>query len=1721
MVSKKNIDFRQFYIQEFLTSAAELVGDNLQDENRVHLKELLVNLRTGDEIGQGIEKLAQEQGSSELSIYLFDIIDRIGDYPPSMAYDALPDIVEDFVNATGLMIEESDTIEAVKKVNRRLKGEEEEIPEEIDTEEFETVEEPQVEEEEQEDQADSLPLTKFAEEYLFEKLNNQFPVDNNDQLIRFTRILLDEDHKSIPAEMNDLRSSIIKIAPWQSGTEFSAKSFMEMLDQHVSEFTRHIVEFAKNRADVISASINEGKLIFAAVEETHYQKEEIPEEPTTIDSILNEYFLSEIDEHLTKIYTSLEELKYSPKDRKILKRLIEEFNSFKEINMIHGYPVIENFSAEVIQDLQSGYHKRKKFNWEMVEIFQRIFETLKSPDQLKDIKKHTPASKRLNGYLTEVRSKIWARPVHKMPVETAEETITIADTEKLTNAFGEVLQKSADSITQKISNSQDTQSALLRLAEFEKSSTLINRKDIAEVFGVFVKSATQMSESGHEAGWANHIGENFKEFVAQFPAQTDSSEWKKRLIYQVTDTEFSMADIEHIVSVLVEIEQKNRGNFEVNLQNFFSKGNEQTGIQQRNHFKRLGENLRLIGAEKSIAFAEFYSDLFNFEQYKELTTEKQLELSQSYKMFLDGLKNNGLDNDPSELLEVVQEIIGEEKTEADIEEVEEAVELEDDEDLNEIFRQEAFNYLDHADVSLEQLKTNPDKTDLIREIERSVHSLKASARLMGYGQVGDLAGPVESLCEKLLAVNVTNIDEIIPVISEGLHSLRAAVEDKEVDAEGLTQKISSVEIQGSEKTFDTKTPSESLDEKPLFSTSPSEDEDLLDIFKEESAEFIGVIERANDNLKTDRQDKTSLDELENASHSLKSAAKMLGFREIGEIGDAIEQVIEGVKHSEIRNTELVNQLIGDALIMIKDLTAGQQLDPQNFAQLVNAMEIKNLQKKQIDSGDETDTTFFVQEGQDLLDLINADLLVLEKSPDDSQLFQNLSRNVHTLKGGAQIVGLENIGSIAHLIEDFFDRRKDISQAELDVIFKGVDEIQNLVNAVKAGNRDENATYGSVISNLKNGLKKTTAETKVKTADLADMKSVRIDTAAEHPPDTEQVIKITTEKLDNLINMAAELVINKSQLTNYLEKLKEISSQIDTDKRKLQSSTDAIDSFLTKIKSEKETSDDTEEVVNLSSISDDFKKVLDTFEDVTSNFKNITQHFELNLGQISSLTKLLHDDILQVRMVPTEMLFSRFARAVRDLSRKQKKKVNLVVEGETTEMDRAMVESLTDPVMHLVRNAIDHGIETPKERKEKNKKEDGILLLRAMRDKNHIMIEVQDDGRGIDPEVIKKAIVRKKLAKKAEAAKMTQAEIMQFIFQPGFTTKRGASKVSGRGIGLDVVVENLRQIKGDVAINSTPDKGTIFTIRVPLTLAITQVMLIESQGEILAVPLAAVDETIEVKTKAIEEKENRQFITIHDNQIPLVEIKRFLKYESDRDIEAPKQRHAILVNQKTNGYALLVDKVLRREEIVVKALGEELNNLEFISGGTILGDGKVVLILDIGAITRVIEREYFEDSSDFAPLEIARKIVSDEKQEESKVPIAKKSAVVKKVITDRSPVALIVDDSLSVRKFVSSVLERNNYETKLANDGTDAVVAIESQDFDIIITDLEMPQMHGFDLIEKIRSQEHFDEIPIVILTGKAAKENKEKGLKLGANAYIIKPFKENDLLKTLEEFIEV
>ncbi len=726
------------------------------------------------------------------------------------------------------------------------------------------------------------------------------------------------------------------------------------------------------------------------------------------------------------------------------------------------------------------------------------------------------------------------------------------------------------------------------------------------------------------------------------------------------------------------------------------------------------------------------------------------------------------------------------------------------------------------------------------------------------------------------------------------------------------------------------------------------------------------------------------------------------------------------------------------------------------------------------------------------------------------------------------------------MEDFFEKNKTSNPKELgeslDVIFKGVDEIQAMVAAVKAGQGDYSASYESTLAdlNLMLGLPATVPVAPAPTGQ--DIKSRFID--AKLIPfaagEQEQVIKITTERLDKLVNMAAELVVNKAQFLNYLDSLRKIGNILEQGKLKLKSTSGSLENILEKPESTpaagtEHTGKKTKQFAELTKTYKEFKEILDQLESASSDFNLLTRYVEQNISQISSLTKLLHDDILQVRMVPTEVLFNRFPRAVRDLARKQSKKVNLVIEGSDTEMDRAMVESLTDPLMHLIRNAIDHGIELPAARIEKGKSEDGIILLKAFREKNQVIIEVQDDGRGMDLVKIKAMIKKKNLATDQEITKMSETDLLFFVFYPGFSTRETATDISGRGVGLDVVAAQLRKVKGDIRISSKTDKGTLFSIRVPLTMAITPAVLVEQNQNVLAIPLTTVEETVQFNMDQVKQQTGKTHLTIRQESIPMVMLHNFLNYgqapakKTDRNI-------CLVIREAGIKYALVVDKVLRREDIVVKSLGEPLSRLNFVAGGTILGDGSVGLVLDIPAITKKIQAEYYGGQQDFSAMDLARKKI----QQRQKVAEPVKPAwietpesefaflpISRKKITGRKAVALIVDDSISVRKFVSAVLERYNYVTVLASSGPEAITALKKSDFDIVITDLEMPEMHGFELIEKIRKNEKYKQLPIVILTGRAGEESREMGKRLGANEYIMKPFKEVDLLKSLEKFIEI
>ena len=1801
MSKKDRISFSEFYIYEFFDMVREKTRGTYDHENFQVIDEMFSLLSEQKEITEGIGKLAQEQASGELSIFLFDIYDRAQDYPPTELVDALPEIADDFVSGLSIMLEEEGTLNAIKLVNNQLRGSTIQVEEEVPLDADRDLQPEEVTD------TDAQSFTEFVEQRFISDLRASLLVQSSEEdtglFIDFTQLLIENLNKpdidEFPELIHNLMKELHQIYPWISGMPYSPTVLVSMLPDIIKIYTSQIRELDM---DVVKNSLKEGKIVLPEKDkkEVKFEHEEVPEKPTTIDKLLSEYFQIEVDEYISNLQKVFNTLEISPNDTSQLNKLIEEFQSFKEISMIHGYVKLEDFCSDMLALLIESKKKNLSYNPQAKKLVESLFSVLKKTDKFKDAKVETPESAEINSLLNDLSTTLFIEPSvvesdialkkesaaeESVAPEEKEINIEGRDKKSLIDIFESLLKDLEPVLKQELSEQASLPGHFEKLlSRLVQAARIIDQKDFRAFFKDYFEcgSAIRTLDQDLYRSAANDFLDIYGAFLKQISeefryndSQIGIAAFKDKYLLRIKNISFDETD--DLLKVLMEIENQNATGFVQNLNAILTEHDPDIKLKQIKHFERLTKNIELLGATNLIEFPRFYLSLVQ-EPPDSLTKNNLVEqIGTAYRSMIKLVTDNGKDADIQSDIDKVNDLLNRETEVSDsvtkedaqpeselIEEVEEEAEskeaevsdVSEEEDLDEIFKQESENYMTTIDEAIDKLNINPDETANYEKIEKSLHSLKSSARLMGYNDVADVASPLEELFETLHETQQKLRDEDLKILNDVVSHLSAGIHGESVDSALLIEKLKSVEVT---KPIDQPAGQKSgLREEQLFASSSDEDEDLLEIFKDESGEYITIVEKATESLSNNPQDKKALVDLEQAMHSLKTAAMMLGFSEIGQVADGVEKVAVETQKGEISNTTKMNNSISSAIELIKDLTAGHKKSNQDLAAIISNLDIDYLKKdedeqtkeiKEVSEGKKSSkldeqTDIFIKEGWELIERINRDLVNLEKDPKDQSVIDNLNRSIHTLKGSAQILNFQRIGKLAHKIEDLFAKSKEseegLTENHMDLTFKAVDAIQDLLNSIKNGEEEHGAEADLIIEQIDEELAKTGSEalpedgTYKTVVPQTTPKIIPVEKMQEAYKDSDQVIKITSETLDNLVNMAAELIINKTQLSSYVDKLRSIVETLDDDKKRLRKTNRTIASFLEKTVGDNAEPDvkkqiDKQILDDIVSVSDEFKDVMNTFDTVSGSFRTITQEFEENIGQISTLTKSLHDDILQVRMIPTEMLFNRFPRAVRDLAKKLKKKVNLVVEGEKTEMDRALIESLTDPVMHLVRNAVDHGIEIPPERKKIGKSEDGIILLKAKRSKNQILIEVQDDGAGIDPKVVKGVILKKKLVSEEELEAMSTTEIMDFVFHPGFSTRDEASDVSGRGVGLDVVADQLKKLKGDIRINSTPGKGTIFSIRVPLSLAIAQAMLVKVGPETLAVPITSVEETIQFKDPELVEQDEKAFITVRDKLIPVAYLSSLLNYRTGEKSAGLKSNTAIIVQEAGVRYALIVDDVLRREEIVIKSLGEHLAHVPYISGGTIYGDGSVGLILDIPSITQKIEADVYGQDKDFSDIERAREIVSSESgkkpTEEKVVDKEPKRKVVmsvkKRKIKGRPPKALIVDDSISVLKFVSSVLEKNKYATVLTEDGPEALEQLRKEKFDIIITDLEMPKMHGFDLIQEIRSYKKYQRIPIVILTGRAGKKHKDRSSELGANAYITKPFKENDLLKTLEDFIEI
>jgi two-component system chemotaxis sensor kinase CheA len=506
------------------------------------------------------------------------------------------------------------------------------------------------------------------------------------------------------------------------------------------------------------------------------------------------------------------------------------------------------------------------------------------------------------------------------------------------------------------------------------------------------------------------------------------------------------------------------------------------------------------------------------------------------------------------------------------------------------------------------------------------------------------------------------------------------------------------------------------------------------------------------------------------------------------------------------------------------------------------------------------------------------------------------------------------------------------------------------------------------------------------------------------------------------------------------------------------------------------------------------------KDLSADVEGLLHRFASDYGRLTLLTDDLQDEVRRVRMLPIATLFDLFPRMVRDLARERDKEVTLHVVGADTEVDRQVLEIMKDPLTHLLRNAVDHGIEPPDRREAAGKPRRGTIRLRAAQKGNTIVLGVADDGAGIDLEAVRRAAVKRGLLTAQEAAGLSNQEAIQLIFRSGLSTLSQVTDLSGRGVGLDVVRENLEQLHGLVEVDTAPGRGTTFTLTLPLTLATSHVLLVEVAGQTVAVPTTTVKRILRVEAASVGRIEGRPAIRADGQPLPLVSLAQVLELsqacpEPGRRVEAPlapdQKIPVVVLGVVEKRIAFRVDGFRGTQEVVIKSLGRQLSRVRNVAGATILGTGQVVMILSVADLVK---------SAQVGPAVAAPPPVE-----------------VREVIRRR---VLVVDDSITTRALERNILESAGYEVLVAADGEEAWALVQGEPLDAIAADIAMPRMDGFVLTEKVKGDERFKELPVVLITSLESPQDKIRGMEAGADAYITKStFDQRELLETIERLI--
>jgi two-component system sensor histidine kinase and response regulator WspE len=730
---------------------------------------------------------------------------------------------------------------------------------------------------------------------------------------------------------------------------------------------------------------------------------------------------------------------------------------------------------------------------------------------------------------------------------------------------------------------------------------------------------------------------------------------------------------------------------------------------------------------------------------------------------------------------------------------------------------------------------------------------------------------------------------------------------------------------------------------------------------------------------------------------------------------------------------------------------------------------------------------FRLEAESQVQVLTIGLLTLESNATAADQLEACMRAAHSLKGAARIVGIHAGVNVAHVMEDCFVAAQRgyiaLRKKHIDLLLRGVDLLTAIANTPESGIgkwMDANPVeVDTFMEELKALLESRGQDEPLEVSGLApaeaDLAEPRLSSAAEGREDAERVLRVTSENLNRLLGLTGESLVQSRWLKPFSGSLLRLKRQSYGTGKALDELREALSGRALDERSE-------------AALADLQSKILEGHQLLSERLVELGR-FD---SRATNLAQRLYHEALACRMRPFADGIRAFPRMVRDLGHTLGKQVRLEIVGETTQVDRDILEKLDAPLGHLLRNAIDHGIEFAEVRRAAGKPVEGSITLEARHSAGMLQIVVADDGRGMDMDRLRQAVVERNHTNAETAQQLSEVELLEFLFLPGFTMRDTVTEVSGRGVGLDVVQNMIKQVRGTIRVSSQPGLGMRFTLQLPLTLSVVRALLADIGGEPYAFPLAYIVRTLMLPREQIELLEGRQHFTLDGRSIGLVNAHQLLG--GDEPKLAGTELPVIVVADGGHTYGLVTDRFLGERALVVQPLDTRLGKVKDIAAGALMENGSPVLIVDVEDLVRSVEKLLLTGHLS----QVQRSVTTDRKRKR----------------------VLVVDDSLTVRELERKLLSHVGYEVDVAVDGMDGWNAARTGHFDLLVTDIDMPRMDGIELVTLVKKDPNLKHLPVMIVSYKDREEDRRRGLEAGADYYLTKgSFHDETLLQAVVDMI--